>query len=66
MNISDSSLRRNVATPWRLPAAPEGTIHPESVRRAYVNHYADLQRLKLKTVGVLLILGLIAHWWAQP
>ena len=35
-------IRRNVATPWNLPQAPEGTIHPEPVRRALAHAYADL------------------------
>lgn len=49
---SDEELRRNVATPERLPKGP----HSEATRHAYMNHYADLQKFKLK---VVIILGLM-------
>lgn len=55
--ISDAELRRYVASPERLPPGP----HPESVRRAYMNHYADLQRFKLKVILVLATLVWLAH-----
>ena len=58
---SDYQLKRNVATPERLPAAPPGQIHPENVRRAYANHYADLQIFKVKVVIGLAALVWIAH-----
>lgn len=54
---SDEELRRNVATPERLPKGP----HSEATRRAYMNHYADLQKFKLKVVVVLGVLVWIAH-----
>lgn len=55
---SDDELRRNVATPWRLPAGP----HSEATRRAYMNHYADLQIFKLKAVIVIGLLALAARF----
>ena len=55
-------IRRNVATPWNLPQAPEGTIHPEPVRRALAHAYADLQILKLKVVIGLVALVALKHF----
>jgi len=55
-------LRVNVATPERLPAAPAGSIHPEHIRREYANHYADLQKFKLK-VMLGICAGIALHWW---
>ena len=62
MSMDTKNLRANVATPWRLQAPPNGGIHPEHVRRAYMNEYADLQRFKLK-VTILLLAAVLLRWW---
>jgi len=64
--LTDEQLRANAATPQNLPAAPDGQIHPEPVRQAYANHYAELQKFKLKFVlGLLAIIAILKlhHPW---
>ena len=55
--VRDEDLKRHVASPERLPQGP----HPDHIRRAYMNHYANLQKFKLKVIVVLAILVWMAH-----